>query len=102
MDCFSQDHASCLQCLANEYPNGAKLYGALSSCVFCTACVKSCASGACPPSPNPDKCDMGTCGDSQTGCVSCALQATCYMQYEACKSDMECVTFAQSQNACPP
>ena len=44
--------------------------------------------------------DQTACGDSQNGCVACALAGGCSANYQACIADQDCVAFVQCINPC--
>lgn len=52
-------------------------------------------------SSGPSDCDgTGVCGDSETGCIQCALQGACASPYDQCLGNDLCVMFAQCLGDC--
>ena len=49
----------------------------------------------------PGFCDnQGFCGDSQSGCIGCALAGPCYPQLEACQINQECLDYVGCVESC--
>lgn len=53
-------------------------------------------------SSGPSDCDgTGICGDSQGGCIQCALEGPCAPSYDQCISNDVCIAFADCLGSCP-
>ena len=49
----------------------------------------------------PQSCDsMGVCGDFQSGCIACAVESTCSLQYNTCVNSQTCLEYNNCINAC--
>lgn len=49
----------------------------------------------------PSDCDgTGICGDSETGCIKCALEGACAPSYDQCLSNDLCIEFANCLSGC--
>ena len=47
------------------------------------------------------ECDgHGECGDSQSGCVGCALNGPCFNELSKCQDTQECIEFAMCIDGC--
>lgn len=57
--------------------------------------------GVFTTSTSTGACDgTGECGDSAKGCMQCALQGPCAMEYQACGANSECVAFSDCLAMC--
>jgi hypothetical protein len=55
-----------------------------------------------PTTTQPSSCDNhGFCGDTESGCISCAVNDPCFPHLEACQTDQACIDYVTCVDPCP-